>query len=192
MAKQILIVLGHPDASSLCGALADSYQQAAQAAGHRVSRLNLGELDFDPILHQGYKQIQPLEPDLLAAQAAISAAQHLVFVYPIWWGGMPALMKGFFDRLLLPGYAFKYRPHSPLWDRLLSGRSAQCLVTMDAPPWYFRWINRMPGHHQMRRTILEFCGIRPVSILSFGAVKDASAAKRQKWLQRAADAARRI
>ena len=188
MGKNILIILGHPDANSLCGGLADSYQQAAQAAGHRVTRINLGELDFDPILHHGYSQIQPLEPDLLAARLAISAAQHLVFVYPIWWGGMPALLKGFFDRLLLPGYGFKYRANSPWWDKLLSGRSALCLVTMDAPPWYFRWVNRMPGHQQMRRTILEFCGIKPVKILSFGPVKSASAAQRQTWLKQAASA----
>ena len=86
----------------------------------------------------GYAQIQPLEPDLLDAQASITWAQHLVWVYPIWWGGLPALLKGFLDRIFLPGFAFKYRPNSALWDRLLTGRSAELLVTMDSPPWYYR------------------------------------------------------
>lgn len=190
MSRRELIVVGHPDRESFCHALADRYQASAEAAGHTVRRINLGDLQFDPILHRGYREIQPLEPDLQAAQQALLWAERLVFVYPIWWGGMPALMKGFFDRVFLPGFAFKYRAGSSWWDRLLSGRSALCLVTMDAPPWYFRWVNRMPGHHQMRRTILEFCGIRPVKIIGFGPVRNSSDMQRQKWLQSTARAAR--
>jgi putative NADPH-quinone reductase len=95
---------------------------------------------------------------------------------------MPALLKGFIDRIFLPGFAFKYREGSQFWDRLLSGRSAHLLVTMDTPPWYFRWVYRMPGHNQMKRTILEFCGIKPVTISSFGPIKNSSQKKREKWL----------
>ncbi|WP_276319577.1 NAD(P)H-dependent oxidoreductase [Crenobacter cavernae] len=108
-----------------------------------------------------------------------------MFVYPIWWGAMPALLKGFIDRVFLPGFAFKYRDGSVLWDKLLAGRSAHLLTTMDTPPWYFRWIYRMPGHNQMKRTILEFCGIRPVAVSSFGPVRGAAEPKRQKWLAEA-------
>jgi NAD(P)H dehydrogenase (quinone) len=128
---------------------------------------------------------------LAAGQAAISWAQHLVFVYPIWWGAMPALLKGFIDRVFLPGFAFKYRSGSPLWDRLLAGRSAHLFVTMDSPPWYFRWVYRMPGHQQMKRTILEFSGIRPVAITSFGPVRGSSVRQREKWLERVKASARR-
>lgn len=183
-AKRILVVLGHPSADSLCGQMADTYAANAQAAGAEVRVLRVGDLDFDPILHLGYKQIQTLEPDLLQAQADITWAQHLVFVYPIWWGGMPALLKGFIDRIFLPGFAFKYRKDSPMWDRLLSGRTAHLLVTMDSPPWYFRWIARMPGHNQMRRTILEFCGIKPVKIDSFGPVRGSTPEQRATWLSK--------
>lgn len=182
MAKKIVLILGHPQTDSLCGALAAAYQQGAEAAGHQVRRLALGELEFEPLLHHGYGQQQDLEPDLQAAQQAILWADHLVLVYPTWWGGMPALLKGFIDRVFLPGFAFKYRNGSSLWDKLLSGRSAQLLVTMDSPPWYFRFINRMPGHHQMKRTILEFCGIRPVQIHSFGPVRGSTPEQRQRWL----------
>lgn len=190
MGKRITLVLGHPDAGSYCGALADTYAQAARQAGHEVKLIRLGELDFDPVLHQGYKTVQPLEPDLQAAQAAITWANHLVFVYPLWWGAMPALLKGFFDRVFLPGYAFKYRRNSPLWDRLLSGRSAQVFTTMDTPPWYYRLVYSMPAHHQMRKTILEFCGIRPVRITSFGPLRHASDARKAAWLEKVARAAR--
>jgi NAD(P)H dehydrogenase (quinone) len=185
MPKKILLILAHPLENSLCGALADAYMQGAQQAGHDVQRLYLGRMQFDPLLHHGYAKIQPLEPDLVNAQAAITAAQHLVFVYPTWWGAMPALLKGFIDRTFLPGFAFKYRKDSVWWDKLLAGRSANLLVTMDTPPWYFRWIYRMPGHEQMRRTVLEFCGIKPVKTTSFGPVRSASAQQHTKWIERA-------
>ena len=185
MSKRILVILGHPAKESFCAALADSYVEGAKAAGNEVQLLSLGNLSFDPALHNGYATIQELEPDLVAAQAAITWAQHIVFVYPIWWGAMPALLKGFIDRLFLPGFAFKYREGSQFWDRLLSGRSAHLLVTMDTPPWYFRWVYRMPGHNQMKRTILEFSGIKPVTVSSFGPIKDSQLQKREKWLAQA-------
>ncbi|MFZ2631943.1 MAG: NAD(P)H-dependent oxidoreductase [Desulfosalsimonadaceae bacterium] len=182
MSKRILVILGHPANGSFCGALADSYIKGAQAAGNKIRRISLADLSFDPVLHNGYASIQELEPDLIAAQTAITWAQHMVFVYPIWWGALPALLKGFFDRVFLPGFAFKFREGSQFWDRLLTGRSAHLLVTMDTPPWYFRWVYRMPGHNQMKRTILEFCGIKPVTVSSFGPIKSASRERLEKWL----------
>lgn len=185
MSLRILIILGQPSSSSLCAALAQAYADAARQSGAEVRLLQLGDMAFDPILHHGYERIQPLEPDLQAAQADITWAQHLVWVYPIWWGGLPALLKGFLDRIFLPGFAFKYRPNSALWDRLLTGRSAELLVTMDSPPWYYRWVQRQPGHRQMKQTILEFSGIQPVRVHSFGPVIRSSDATRARWIQRA-------
>lgn len=185
MNKRILVILGHSSEDSLCGALARSYAKGAEASGNEVQSISLGKLRFAPILHDGYAKIQALEPDLVTAQEAIAWAQHIVLVYPIWWGSMPALLKGFFDRIFLPGFAFKFRKGSLMVDGLLAGRSAHLLVTMDTPPWYYRWIYAMPGHNQMKRTILEFCGIKPVTITSFGSVKDSKLKTREKWLSRA-------
>lgn len=182
MGKRILVILGHSVSASFCGALAEAYIQGAKNAGNEVRYIALGDLKFDPILHQGYHQIQALEPDLQAAQQAITWAQHVVFVYPIWWGAMPALLKGFIDRTFLPSFAFKYKENSVNWEKLLSGRSAHLLVTMDSPPWYFRWVNHMPGHNQMKRTILEFSGIKPVTISSFGPIISSTKQKRDQWL----------
>ncbi|NTU67871.1 MAG: NAD(P)H-dependent oxidoreductase [Chlorobiaceae bacterium] len=183
MKKNILIILGHPDSASFCGALAGAYEQGAKAAGHEVRRIDLGRLSFDPVLHKGYAEIQPLEPDLLEVQAAITRADHLVFVYPIWWGAPPSLLKGFFDRSFLPGFAFRFKDSSSSsWERLLAKRTARLIVTMDTPPWYYRLVFRMPGHNQMRRTILEFCGVKPVSISEYGPVKSSSPEERRKWL----------
>lgn len=183
--KRILMILGTPKNVSLCTALGEAYAQGARDKGHVVRQLKLGEMSFDPILRGGYEQSQTLEPDLLEAQRQIHWAEHLVFVYPVWWGGVPALLKGFFDRTFLPGFAFKYRNRSQLWDKLLSGRTADLLVTMDTPPWYFRWIYGAPAHRQMIRTILGFSGIKTRRLSEFAPVRPSSEEQRQNWLRHA-------
>ena len=183
MTQRILILLGHPSSDSFCAALARHYQDSARQAGHEVRTLHLGDLDFDPILRQGYRQPQPLEADLLDAQQAITRATRLVLVFPIWWGGIPALLKGFLDRILLPGFAFRYKPGSPFPEKLLAGRHAHLLVPMDTPPWYYRWVYAMPGLHQMRRTPLAFCGSRPEKTLTFGPLLSSTPRQRQAWLE---------
>ena len=185
MAQRILVILGHPSTASFCSALADAYSHSAKIAGHEVRVLRLGDLVFDPILHNGYSEIQPLEPDLLSAQSDILWATHLTFVFPIWWGGIPALLKGFIDRIFLPGFAFKYREGKLFPDKLLHGRTAHLLVTLDTLPWYYRWFYRMPGVHQMRSTTLAFCGIKPLKTLLLGAVLGSTPGQRAKWLTRA-------
>ena len=186
MGKRVAVIVGHPAADSWCGALADSYAVAARAGGHEVRMVHLAQLDFDPSLHEGYRQIQALEPDLLAAQATVAWAEHVMIAYPIWWGSVPALLKGFLDRILLPGFAFKYRPGKAFPEQLLRGRSAQLLVSMDTPPWYFRWVYRMPGIVQLKKTTLEFCGIAPVKVAAFGPLIASSSAQRASWLVKAA------
>ncbi|MCD9006340.1 NAD(P)H-dependent oxidoreductase [Luteimonas sp. XNQY3] len=185
MAKRILIIQGHPAKQSLCGALAKAYAQGAQETGHTVSTLIVRDLDFDPILHEGYKGIQLLEADLILAQNAIKSADHIVVIFPTWWGGMPALLKGFIDRAFLPGFAFKYRKGSPWWDKYLTGKSAHVITTMDTPPWYFRIFYRDAGLNQMKRTILQYCGIGPVKVTRIGRVKDTPAAWRDAWISKA-------
>lgn len=190
MSTPILVVLGHPSGESFCAALARTYVEAARSSGHEVRLLALGEMTFDPILRHGYRCIQPLEPDLAAAQEAILRAEHLVFVFPLWWGSMPALLKGFFDRAWLPGFAYQFRDRSPFWDKLLTGRSAHLLVTMDTPPWYHRWVAGRPGLRQMEQAILEFSGIEPVRCTELGPMKRSSPEQRRRWLEQAAEMAR--
>ncbi len=190
--KKIALILGHPDRDSFCGAIADTYVQNAQAAGHEVRSFYLGELEFDPILRHGYRQRQTLEPALEQVQQALSWAEHVVLVYPVWWGSMPALLKGLLDRVLLPGFAFKYRQNSSLWDKLLSGRTGQAFITMDTPRWFFRWVYKMPAHHQLKKTILEFCGFQPVRIDTFAPLRDADDGKRQQWLTQVAQRAKQL
>jgi putative NADPH-quinone reductase len=192
MARNIAVILGHPDSRSFCAAIASAYAQAAELAGNSVRLCRLGELAFDTTLHHGYTSIQELEPDLRDMQASILWASHLVFVYPNWWGSMPSLLKGFFDRTFVPGFAFKYRKNSHFWDKLLVGRSADVFITMDTPSWYNWLIYNRPGHNQIKKAILEFCGVKPVRINAFGPVRDATVVQREKWLSKVTQMAQGI
>lgn len=174
-----LIILGHPDKNSFCARLADSYEKGAKEKGGDVMRLNLAELRFDPILRSGYNRTQNLEPDLIEAQRLIKWANHLVFVFPVWWSAPPALLKGFIDRVFLPGFAFQYREDSSHWSKLLTGRSARLILTSDAPVFWLYLMYFHPAVNMMKKATLEFCGISPVSITSFGSIKNSSDKKRE-------------
>ncbi len=180
-----LIILGHPDKNSFCACLANSYEKGAKEKGGDVKRINLSDLRFDPILRNGYKKVQNLEPDLVEAQQLIKWANHLVFVFPVWWSSPPALLKGFIDRIFLPGYAFKYRENSLKWDKLLVGRSARLIVTSDAPVVWLYLVYFHPAINMMKKAILEFCGVSPVSVTSFGMIKNADEKKRNVLLDKA-------
>jgi len=180
--KKILIINGHPDKESLCFGLSESYQKGAISTGAECKLVHLIDLKFNPVLMHGYRERTELEPDLLLIQQDILESDHLVFVYPTWWGTYPALLKGLIDRVFLPQFAFNYRDNSPFFDKLLKGKTARLIVTMDTPTWYYSLIYRSPGHHSMKKTILEFCGIKPVKILTFGPVKTADEKKRKYWL----------
>ena len=182
--KNILIILGHPVKDTFSDLLREAYSKGALASGASIRELDLRKLKFELNFTEGYRGNQELEPDLQQAQEDIKWANHLVFIYPNWWSTFPALMKGFIDRTFLPGFAFKYRQGSLLWDKLLKGRSARLIVTMDTPPWYYWLVYRRPGHNAMKRGILGFCGISPVKTTTIGAVKTSSETKRQQWIAR--------
>lgn len=176
--------MGHPVKDTFSGLLYDNYRKGALSAGAEVKELIIRDLKFEINLSAGYRGNQELEPDLVHAQELILWADHIVMIYPNWWSTFPALLKGFIDRTFLPGFAFKYRKGSLLWDKLLVGRSARLIITMDTPHWYYWLVYRRPGHNAMKRGTLEYCGIRPVRITSIGSLKTASDKKRQQWLDK--------
>ena len=179
-----LLILAHPRRDSLCGALFDAYTEGARQANVECRELILSEMHFDPDVHAVSPDQQPLEPDLLRAQRDIQWAEHMVFVYPTWWGTFPALLKGFLDRVLTPGFAFHHVTNDR-WNKLLSGRTADLITTMDTPPLIYRFIYRAPGQQALVRATLGYCGIRSVRIETFGPVISATAGQRQQWLERA-------
>lgn len=183
--KRIVLLLGHPNKDSLCAALLAEYEKGARAAGAELRLHRVGDMKFDPSLHLGFQAIQPLEPDLLALQADLQWANHLVMALPLWWGGMPAALKGVIDRAFLPGFAFKYKEGSPFQEKLLQGRSARVLLTMDSPNFWYKWVLGQPLTKTLKRQILGFCGYKPMRMSLFGNVRGSSPAKRAQWLSAA-------
>ncbi|PIB35334.1 NAD(P)H dehydrogenase [Reichenbachiella sp. 5M10] len=180
--KRILIVNGHPDKESFNYALAEAYQKGAAHA--TLDQLNLIDLVFDPNLNYGYRKRTDLEPDLKKAWQKIKDADHLVWVFPMWWYSYPALMKGFIDRTFLPGHAFEFEEGKVLPKKILKGKSARIIVTADTPRWYdYLWM-RSPALNQFKKGTLQFCGIDPVRVTYIAPIKHSSAAFRDKWLQR--------
>jgi NAD(P)H dehydrogenase (quinone) len=187
---RITAIDGHPAPGSLSGALLDRYL-AALPATVTTSRLALRDMVFDPVLQRGYGAPQPLETDLVQAAEAIAGCDHLVLSFPLWWGGEPALLKGFFDRVLLPGFAFAYHQNDPMWDGLLAGRSADVIITMDTPPWYLSWAYKNAVLHRLERQVLGFCGVRPVRFFTCGPTRRGGAAKGMgRWTDKVERAAR--
>jgi putative NADPH-quinone reductase len=182
--KKILIINGHPDKESFCNELALKYKKGADTSGAECKLVNLVDLEFNPSLSNGYRKRTELEPDLLMMQQEILKAEHIVLVYPNWWGTYPALLKGFLDRILLPGYAFSYRENSVFINKLLSGKTARLIVTMDSPSWYYALFLKSPGHTTMKKGILGFCGIKPVKVTSFGPMRNSAESKRKEWMQK--------
>ncbi len=180
--KNILIINAHPDKESFCSNLAISYKEGADKAGGNCKLINLIDLKFSPVLKYGYRKQTELEPDLLKAQSDIVSANHLVFVFPVWWGTYPALLKGFIDRVFLPGFAFEYKENSLLWDKKLTGKTARIIFTMNTPKWYNRFVYKRPAYYSLKKSVLEFCGISPVKITSLSPIKTSDALKREKWL----------
>lgn len=182
MAKKILIINGHPDSESFNFSLSEAYKKGALSAGHDVQEIVVRDLTFNPNLEFGYRKRTELEPDLIDAREKIKWADHLVLIYPVWWGSVPAILKGFIDRVFLPGFAFKKRENSVWWDKYLTKKSARIISTMDQPSWYYRLVYRQPSNNAMKKATLEFCGIKPVKVTSIGPIRLSKDNYRQKWL----------
>ncbi len=188
-AKKIFILLGHPDKVGMCNAITDTYEQSARASGHTVERLNIGEMHFDPILHQGYRARQELEPDLVRFQELIVWADHVVIVHPVWWVGMPAILKGLFDRAWLPGSAFRYMRlksgvRSIFWHRLYRGKTARVIITSGTAPLLVRLL---PGNvnAQLKWGILWFAGFSTHTTW-FGPAESTPEERKARWLAKVA------
>ena len=120
---------------------------------------------------------------MIDAQEKIKWADHIVWVFPVWWGGMPAILKGFIDRIFLSGFAYKYEEGSKMPKKLLTGRSARVIMTMGATVWHYRFAYRQPATNEIKRVVLDFCGIKPVGITYFGSVDSSTPEKRAIWLK---------
>ncbi|GAB6091685.1 NAD(P)H-dependent oxidoreductase [Spirochaeta dissipatitropha] len=182
--KKVLIINGHPDKESFNFGLMDAYKQGVLKSENEMESIVVGELNFNPDLQFAYRKRTELEPDLLVAWKKIEWADHIVWIYPLWWGFMPAILKGFIDRLFLPGFAFQSIENSIRIKKLLTHKTAHIINTMDYPVWYYKWLLREPGTKLMKYLILQFVGIKNIRTTYIGPIKGSSEDFRAKWIDK--------
>lgn len=174
-----LVIDGHPDPQSLTAAIAQRY-----AAGHPDAQvLALRDLEFDPHLRFGYRARMTLEPDLASAKEALHDAQRIIVASPLWWGSVPALLKGFFDRAFLPQQEYRYSALG-LPVGLIPADRARLFLLADTP-WFFLPFTGLPAQTQVARNTLKLSGVRSVRTHRMLGVKDASPSTIARWLDRA-------
>lgn len=184
MSKSIVVIDGHPDPdpARFCHALAAAYCEGAQAAGHRVALLTLARIAIDPVRTRADWEDGVPGPVVRDCQHAVGAADHLVIIYPLWLGSMPALLKAFFEQVFRPGFAIK---HDRMQRRpgLLQGKSARIVVTMGMPGFVYRWFFRAHSLKNLKRNILAFSGIGPIRTTLVGNIEGRSATNRAHLIE---------
>lgn len=191
--RSVLIIQGHPDPAGnhLCHGLAERYADGARRAGYKVREFSIASVDFPMLRSKRDFDCEPLPAALSGVRDAITASDHIVVVFPLWLGAMPALLKAFFEQLFRPGIAF-IMGNRGVPKKLFAGRTAHVVVTMGMPAWIYRFIYFAHGVRALNRNIFGFAGIQPVRTTMFGMVEAVSAETRQKWLDRMAAAGRRL
>jgi NAD(P)H dehydrogenase (quinone) len=184
--SKIAIVIGNPMPDSYSEALGQAYLRGAESGGHEAKLFMLARMNFDAILREGYRRAQALEPDLVVARKALLASDHLVFVFPLWCGDMPAILKGFIERVLQPDLLAIQGSHDRASWSILKGKSARIIMTMGMPGWFYRWYFGAHALKLFKRNILHFTGVSPVRSTVYGMVVGVGDETRKKWLREVA------
>ena len=181
--SKIAIVVGNPMHGSYSEALGEAYLRGAESGGHAAKLFVLADMKFDAILREGYRREQPLEPDLVAARQALQASDHLVFVFPLWAGDMPAIMKGFIERVLQPDLlAIQASGGKASW-KIFKGKSARVIMTMGMPGWVYHWYFGRHALKLLKRNVLQFTGVNPVRATVYGMIDAVGQDRRKQWLR---------
>lgn len=180
--KNILALNGNPKVESFGKNLADQYEIAAKEIAN-VRRFDLYQMAFNPSLDCGYDDFQALEDSLVGFQEAVRWADHLLIVAPVWWGGVPAKLKGLFERTFLPGFAFRYETGNPFPIQLLKGKTYRLVLTMDAPAEYIEE-QAQPVLEQLGKFTLDFSGIEAQTPIKFGSVSFAEKEELKAYLEK--------
>lgn len=182
---QTAVIYAHPNPNSFNGAILNQVIKALEDGKHFYDVIDLYRDRFDPVLlfdEKKRRSDMKHDPETAEYRRIVKNADHLIFIYPLWWGGMPAIMKGFIDRVFAAGEAYTYQGKPP--KGLLKARTASVYYTADAPSWYLRFWRRDADWVTVKDVMLKFCGVRRVKRLLFAGVKDSSEEKRTQWLDR--------
>lgn len=184
MTKKIAIIVGHPDPAPerYCYALANAYAEGAIAAAHEVRRINIGEIDIPMLKSQMEWKSSPLPVALIDAQQALLWADHIVIIYPLWLGDVPAKLKAFLEQVLRPGDALSLTA-KPFDRKPLSGKSARVVVTMGMPALLYRWGFGAHSLKSLKRNVLWFVGVKPTRDTVIGMIEDKNPSRRFRWLE---------
>lgn len=184
--KTIALVQGHPDPdpARFCRALGTAYVEGALAMGHGIESIDVASLDFPLLRSSAAFEHGALPASLEHAQDAIGRADHLVFIYPLWLGSMPALLKGFLEQVMRPGFAIGSADAGQRSGGLLRGKSARIVVTMGMPALIYRWYFGAHSLKSLERNILRFAGIGPIRESLIGMIGTKSDAARSHWIER--------
>jgi putative NADPH-quinone reductase len=182
MRKRVLVLAANPKKDSFVGYLAETYARSA-GKNHDVQLLELSDMNFNIDLQGGYAGEHFMETSLKSFQASIEWCEHLVIFTPIWWGALPAKLKGLIDRTFLPGFAFQYEKGKLIPKKLLQGRTARIVMTMDTPPWYYLVIQGAPAIRQLKTATLKFVGFKSVKSKMIGPIINSTTQTREKWLR---------
>jgi len=188
----VLLLDARPDQGRLTTHLLDTHATALPASAE-VMRVAVRDLAFSPVLRHGYGRRTEWEPDIARLAEVLDGCDHLVVAFPMWWGAEPAALKGLIDRPLLPQFTFAYHSHDPWWDKLMQGRSADLIVTMDTLPFVLKWYYGNPVIRRWKGKILGFCGFAPVRTLALGPVGETTPPRDvPSWLARVVKLARSV
>jgi putative NADPH-quinone reductase len=163
---------GHPDPAPdhLIHALADACARGARLAGHKVRRINVADMNFPILVSNKEWRDNQVPPDIRHSQDAIQWAEHLILLYPLWLGDVPALLKAFLEQALRPGFAFRDGV-PPNEAALLGGRSARLIVTTGMPVAVYRQHFGDHSLESLAQNVLGFVGIDPINWTLIGNVE---------------------
>lgn len=186
-----LIVYAHPNPKSFCHAILEKTKSTLEAAGHEAVVRDLYELDFKPVLSgSDFKAFQSKQTpaDIEIEQEHIRRSDVMIFIYPVWWTGMPAILKGYIDRVFSNGFAFSYGADGPVG--LLKDKKAIILNTQGAPNEYYESNGMADAMKKTSDTgIFEFCGIKVLAHHFYGSVPMTTDEVRRGYLENVRKAA---
>jgi putative NADPH-quinone reductase len=183
---RVAIIQGHPTPGGkhFCHALAAAYAQGGEAGRHEVRHIPVAKLDFPLLRSKSDWEHGSPTPAIVDAQQILAWADHLVIIYPLWLGGMPALLKGFLEQALRPVFMTGNGGPGTSWKTAMKGKSSRIIVTMGMPGLAFRWYFGAHSLKSLKRSILALVGIGPNRHTLIGLIEGMSDAKRQAWLER--------